>query len=162
MTDDEFDAFVAKVSEELKSKQAELTSAYDLGAMKRWWFEQQGARLQFFDDNDDLAVEADVVGIGSFAPASSSWRWAWSNPTFLPELRERALPLRQLKPITGFDLFGNQETFSIADETMAWELAALAVHHLGALGCYRAPSSEAGGPTTFLAISALRRVAGLG
>jgi hypothetical protein len=42
---------------------------------------------------------------------------------------------------------------------MAWELAAIAVKHLGAMGCYRAPSSR-GAPTTFLAITRILRVAG--
>jgi hypothetical protein len=120
MTDEEFDAFLAEVNDELESKQADVNSAYGLGEMKRWWFEQQGAKLQFFDGNDRLAVEADVIGIGSFSPKSSSWKWAWSNPSFLPEIREKALPLKRLEAFTGFDLFGNEGTFSIAGEAMAW------------------------------------------
>ena len=161
MTDEEFDAFLAKVQDELESKQAELNSTYGLGEMKRWWFEQQDAKLQFFDRNDRLAVEADVIGIGSFSSKSSSWKWAWSNPTFIPELRERALPLKQLEAFTGFDLFGNEGAFSIAGEAMAWELAAMAVHQLGALGCYRAPASSSDGPNTYLAITELRALAAL-
>ncbi len=156
MTDEEFDNFLAKVNDELESKQAELNSTYGLGEMKRWWFDQQSAKLQFFDVNDRLAVEADVVGIGSFSPKSSSWKWAWSNPTFLPELREKALPLKRLEVFTGFDLFGNEGTFSIAGESMAWELAAMAVHQLGALGCYRAPAPVLDGPHTYLAITGLK------
>ena len=54
--DEEFDAFLAKVNDELESKQSGPNSTYGLGAMKRWWFEQEGARLQFFDGNDRLAV----------------------------------------------------------------------------------------------------------
>jgi len=158
MTDEEFDAFLAKVNDELESKQAELNSTYGLGEMKRWWFEQEAAKLQFFDRNDRLAAEADVVGIGSFSSKSSSWKWAWSNPSFTPELREKALPLKRLEALTGFDLFGNDGTFSISGEAMAWELAAMAVHQLGALGCYRAPGSSPDGPQTYLAIAGLRRV----
>lgn len=161
MTDEEFDAFLAKVYDELESKQAELNSTYGLGEMKRWWFEQQGAKLQFFDDNDRLAAEADVVGIGSFSPKSSTWKWAWSNSTLLPELREKALPLKQLEGYTGFDLFGNEGTFSVAGETMAWELAAMAVHQLGALGCYRAAASTPDDPHTYLAIIGMRSVEAL-
>jgi hypothetical protein len=159
MTDEEFDTFLAKANDELESKQAELNSTYRLGEMKRWWFEQQGAKLQFFDGNDRLAVEGGVVGIGSYSPKSSSWMWAWSNPTFLPELREKALPLKRLEALTGLDLFGNEGTFSISGEAMAWELAAMAVHELGALGCYRAPASSSDGPYTFLAICNLRVLA---
>jgi len=158
MTDEEFDAFLAKVNDELESKQAELNSTHGLGEMKRWWFEQEAAKLQFFDRNDRLAVEADVVGIGSFSSKSSSWKWAWSNPYFTPELREKALPLKRLETLTGFDLFGNDGTFSICGEAMAWELAAMAVHQLGAQGCYRAPGSSPDDPQTYLAIAGLRRV----
>ena len=159
MTDEEFDAFLAKVNDELESKQAELNSSFGLGEMKRWWFEQESATLQFFDRNDRLAVEADVIGIGSFSSKSSSWKWGWSNPTFTPELREKALPLKRLQACTGFDLFGNEGTFSISGEAMAWELAAMAVHQLGALGCYRALASSPDGPHTYLAIADLRLAA---
>lgn len=161
MTDEEFDAFLAKANDELESKQAQLNSIYGLGEMKRWWFDQQSATLQFFDVNDRLAVKADIVGIGSFSPKSSSWKWAWSNPTFLPELREKALPLKRLEVVTGFDLFGNDGTFSIAGEAMAWEFAAMAVYQLGALGCYRAPASTPDGPHTYLAMTGLKGVAAL-
>ena len=43
-----------------------------------------------------------------------------------------------------------------ADESMAWELTAVAVKHLGAKGCYRAPSG--GGLYTFLAITDIRKM----
>jgi hypothetical protein len=162
VTDEEFEAFLTRVNEELESKQAELNSTYGLGEMKRWWFEQQSAKLHFFDGNDCLAAEADVVGIGSFSPKSSSWMWAWSNSTFLPELRENALSLRQLEGLTGFDLFGKEGAFAIAGEVMAWEMAAMAVHQLGALGCYRTPASTADGPQAYLAITGLRRISALG
>ncbi|AIF46043.1 DUF6882 domain-containing protein [Dyella japonica] len=156
MTDEEFDVFLAKANDELRAKQAQLSHAYDLGEMKRWWFEQEGARLQFFDRDDKLAVEAEVIGIGSFSPKSSSWKWAWSNPTFIAPLREKALPLKQLQAVTGFDLFGKESAFSIGGEAMAWDLAAMAVQQLKALGCYRAPASSPDGPHTYLAITGIR------
>lgn len=56
MTDEEFDAFLAKVNDELESKQSEPNSTYGLGATKRCWFEQNEATFQFFDGNDRLAV----------------------------------------------------------------------------------------------------------
>lgn len=155
MTDNEFDAYLKTVTDELLLKQAELSRIYALGDMARWWFDQSAGTLQFFDDADRLVVEAEVVSIGSFSIKSSSWKWAWSNPSIEPALRQAALALKQLEAITGFDLFGNEQAFSIQDEAMAWELAASAVHHLKAAGCYRAPASSEG-PNTYLAITSIR------
>ncbi|WP_338525247.1 hypothetical protein NUH87_06290 [Pseudomonas batumici] len=155
MTDDEFEAFLVMVTDELLLKQAELNRIYALGEMARWWFEQGTGTVQFFDNSDRLVVEAEVVSIGSFSVKTCSWKWAWSNPSIEPALRQAALPLKQLQAITGLDLFGNEHAFSIQDETMAWELAASAVHYLKAAGCYRAPTSSEG-PNTYLAITSIK------
>jgi hypothetical protein len=48
------------------------------------------------------------------------------------------------------------ETFA-ADEAMAWELAAMAVAHLSAAGCYRGPSGHL---HVFLAIESIQEVEG--
>ncbi|WP_411380469.1 DUF6882 domain-containing protein [Pseudomonas sp. MPB26] len=157
MTDHEFEAFLAQVMDELSLKQTELGRTYGLGEMARWWFEQATGVVQFFDDNDRLAVVAEVLSVGSFSAKFNTWKWAWSNPSVEPALREAALPLKQLQAITGREIFGSDEAFAVHDEGMAWELTAAAVHHLQAQGCYRAPSGPLG-PTTFLAIRAIRTV----
>ncbi len=157
MTDSEFEAFVASANEELRQKQDMLQADYGLGNYSRWWFEQATAKLQFFDEADNLAVEADIVDIGSYSEKSNTWRWAWGNSSVLPHMRHNSEPLRELEAITGTELFGYQHAFEIADESMAWELAAMSVQHLDAIGCYRAPSSN-GGPTMFLAITSIRKI----
>lgn len=157
MTDEEFDAFLATANAELKDKQSRLMQVYGLGEMKRWWFEQATEQLQFFDGNDKLALLASVVDIGSYSPKSKTWKWAWGNPSVLPDLRSRALSLRELETVTGFDLFGQEKAFVIDGEGMAWELAAISIRHLGAAGCYRSPSSSADGPITYLAIMEISR-----
>jgi hypothetical protein len=152
MTDEEFEAFLASANAELRDKQSSLMQVYGLGEMKRWWFEQATEQLQFFDDDDKLALVAKVVDIGSYSPKSKTWKWAWGNSSVLPDLRNKALSLKELKTVTGFDLFGNEHAFVIDGESMAWELAAISTRHLDAIGCYRAPSSSIDGPTTYLAI----------
>jgi hypothetical protein len=102
-----------------------------------------------------LSVEADVVDISSFAANSSTWMWGWANQTLLPPLRERSRALLGLRDLTGFDLFGHDHAFKIEDEAMAWDLAALSVLHLGALGCYRVPASS-GPMASFLAIMSVQ------
>ncbi|MCP2067940.1 UNVERIFIED_ORG: hypothetical protein J2Y84_003266 [Pseudomonas reinekei] len=155
MTDDEFETFLMMVTDELLLKQVELNRIYALGEWARWGFEKSTGTLQLFNNSDRLVVEAEVVRIGSFSIKSCSWKWAWSNPSIEHALRQAALPLKQLQAITGFDLFGNEQAFSIQDETMAWELAALAVHYLKAAGCYRAPASSEG-PNHYLAITSIK------
>ena len=151
MNDEEFEAFVSDATEELGRKQDFLLKQYSLGTWNRWAFDQTTETLQFFDDADKLVIEADVVEIGTYAAKSNSWKWAWGNESVLPTLREKAEPLKELEAITGLKVFGVESAFGIEDEAMAWELAAISVKHLGALGCYRAPSTD--GPTVFLAIT---------
>lgn len=156
-SEDKFETLLETAMAALKIKQENLSRDYSLGDMGRWWLDQETATIQFFDEHDQLTVEAQVISIGSFAPKHSSWMWAWTNPTVPAELRQKALPLKDLQAITGVDLFAFDQAFTLEGEAMAWELAAFAVHHLNALGCYRAPSPP-DGPTIFLAITNLTRV----
>ena len=153
MTDEEFDTFLSIAYEELTHKQNFLVERYGFGTGNRWWFDQTTEELQLFDDADNLVIEADVIGIGTYSPKSNTWKWAWANKSVLPELRKKAEPLKELEDITGIEIFGCEDPFEIEGEAMAWELAAFAVRHLAALGCYRAPSD---GPTVFLAIMNVR------
>ena len=152
MTDEEFDKFLSEAVDELHEKQDILQKEYGLGKFSRWWFEQNSAKLQFFNEQDTVCLEANVIHIGSFSPKSNTWKWAWSNDSILPWLRQRAEKLKELEVITEFDLFNQESTFEIEGESMAWELAAMSVKHLSSIGCYRAPSSQELGPTSFLAI----------
>lgn len=156
MDDDEFEAFRAEAYDELQAKQASLQTVYNLGALGRWWFDQEAQTLQFFDAQDRLRVEADVIHIGSYSRRSDTWLWAWANVSLLPKLRARAETLRALESMTGSSLFGEADTFEV-DEPMAWELAALAVKHLEAMGCYRAPNADES-CLSFLALVQLRTV----
>ncbi|QXI30725.1 DUF6882 domain-containing protein [Pseudomonas vanderleydeniana] len=155
MSEQTFERLLETATAALMSKQEELHRLYALGDMARWSLDQETATTQFFDASDRMAVEAQILNIGSFSPRHSTWKWAWGNPSVPQALREKALPLKELQTITGFDLFASEEAIALEDESMAWELTALAVQHLGALGCYRAPSTP-DGPTVFLAITGLK------
>jgi hypothetical protein len=154
MTEAEFDAFVAEAMDELQHKQDALRRDAGLGSHARWSYDATTARLEFFDAAGTLKVGADALPVGSYASASKSWKWGWSNDSIPAPQRERAEKLKELAAITGLGVFARERAFAVDDEAVAWELTALAVHHLGALGCYRAPSSS-GGPATFLAITKL-------
>ncbi|MDD1620774.1 MAG: hypothetical protein LUQ11_04785 [Methylococcaceae bacterium] len=155
MTDEQFGKLLDEANSELREKQSRLQSDYGIGTLPRWWFDQETEKLQFLDDAGNCMLDGDIIDIGSYSPTSSTWKWAWSNESVLPLLREKALPLRELETITGFTLFGSDGAFKV-DEPMAWELVALSVKHLNAIGCYRAPKNN--GPHTFLAIMKLNKV----
>jgi len=155
MTEAEFKSFLAEAYAELCQKQDALQAEYFIGTFSRWWFEQETAKLQFLESGI-VAVEADFIPIGSYSPRSKTWKWAWGNEHVLPPLRRRAEMLKDLESITGLALFGRADPFEV-DETMAWELAALAVMHLDARGCYRALSAD-DGLHSFLAITDIRKM----
>jgi hypothetical protein len=157
MTDDEFEHFVGSAMNELEEKQDRLSSEYGLGTHARWWLDQETEQLVFFDGSDNKVLVASVVHIGSYAANSKTWKWAWANEFVLPSQREKATSLRALADQTGYTLFAREGPVELEDESMAWELASMALRHLGALGVYRAPSSTRE-LTSFLAITAIQRL----
>jgi hypothetical protein len=154
MNDDEFDAFLTSATDELKIKQDLLTSTYGLGTHKRWMFESDKAKLQFFDSNDNVALEADIIDLGSYSPGAKTWKWAWAYESISPSLKAQSLRIKELEDITDLIIFGEDKAFE-ADEYLAWELSAMSVKHLSALGCYRAFSS-ARNVNMFFAITAIQ------
>jgi hypothetical protein len=155
MTDAEFDAFVARSTRALDRKQAKLSKRFGLGSYARWDYDQVTERLRFSNDEARMRVEATAMPIGSFSTLGRTWQWAWANPSIPEGPRARAARLRELFEVTGVEVF-RQEAFE-ADEPMAWELAAMAVAHLSAAGCYRGP---VGHLHVFLAIENIREVEG--
>ena len=154
MTDPEFDAYLAARVEAFERKQDTLQAGYALGTWARWDYDQPTGRLLFSDPADKVAVEAMVTPIGSWSAASDTWQWGWANPSIVEPGRSKARRLRGLYDATdGLECF-HSELFE-CDEGMAWQLAALAVDHLGAVGCYAAPS---GASVLFLAIDDIRPV----
>jgi hypothetical protein len=141
MNDNEFEIFLTNANAELKSKQEQLTQIYGFGTHKRWMFENdEQAKLQFFNGDDKLVIAADIIDIGSYSPGAKTWKWAWAYETIKPLLKEQSLRIKELEDVTDLVVFGEDKAFE-ADEYFAWELAAMAVKHLNALGCYRAYSS---------------------
>ena len=140
MNDQDFEFFLTTATAELKEKQAHLTSAYGFGSHKRWMFENDKAKLQFFNQENQLVIEADIIDIGSYSPANNTWKWAWAYESINPVLKADSLRIRELEEVTDATIFGEQKPVE-ADEYLAWELAAMAVKHLNAMGCYRAFSS---------------------
>ena len=156
MDDSEFDAFVEHAVAELKVKQDAIRARYGMGEYARWWYDQEKETIQFIDHADRVGLEVEFIDIGSFSRTSRTWKWAWCNDYVLPKVRARAEPLKELSVITGMEIFAREEPVEI-DEEMAWELAAISVQHLSAVGCYRAPTSD-GELYMFFALMKVHRI----
>lgn len=151
MTDREFEAFVDGCYEELKAKQEALMEKYRLGEYDEFWFDQPSGTLQF-KRGEGVELAFNVVPVGSWSGNSNSWMWAWANESVDEALKAASMKIQGLADHTGYAVFTNG-SFP-AEELMAHELTAMAVHHLSALGMYIAP---AGNLKTFLALMDLKQ-----
>jgi hypothetical protein len=140
MTEAGFEQLVAKWLEDLRAKQATLENVYGLGRFDRYDRDGDEGVIRFSNANEDKVLVARATDIGSFSCKTRTWMWAWANESVSEEGRAKSARIKTLADLTGFDLF--REPQLDADEYLAWELAAIAVHHLGAIGCYRAPSDQ--------------------
>lgn len=140
MTDDQFDAFIGTCADELTAKQDKLEREHGLGLHDRWAYDVSTGILSFTDKAGVTALRARTTQIGSFAPEAGTFLWAWANESVPQEPRDKSERLQGLADITGIDVF-RSEGLEI-DEEMAWQIAAMSVHHLNAIGCYRGPANE--------------------
>lgn len=83
MPGQDFEILVDTAVSALRNQQDQLSRDYGPGRLARWWFDQQTATVQFFDEDERLVGEADVLNVGSLAPKRRNWMWAWNNPALL-------------------------------------------------------------------------------
>ena len=137
--DSALNAFAARCMEELQAKQDALMSAHRLQSYDRCWFDQEAKTIRFMQ-GEAAGPVFQVVIIGSWSEKASTWMWGWANPSLPRAARIDSLQIRDLASGSGFSTFNEQALR--ADELKAQELAAMAVHYLGAIGMHRVPSGE--------------------
>ncbi|MDC7220645.1 MAG: hypothetical protein PQJ59_11985 [Spirochaetales bacterium] len=139
MTEQELQAYAERCSDKLDSKQKKLRDKYGLSGRDEYRLDLETRQLVFEKDGKEFC-RFTIIIIGSLAPVSKNWLWGWGNESLSREMRDKSALLKGLYEETGFDLF-RTATFK-ADPNLARELAALAVHHLGAEGLYRVPGGK--------------------
>ncbi|MDC7223591.1 MAG: hypothetical protein PQJ60_07595 [Spirochaetales bacterium] len=139
MTEKELQAYADRCSDELEDKQKELQKKYELTGRNSYELDWERMVLRI-ETGPEVFREFAVILIGSLAPVSKNWLWAWANESLDSAVRDRSARLKALYDETGFDLF-RTGTFK-ADGNLAREISALAVHHLGAAGLYRVPGGK--------------------
>lgn len=136
MTDEQFNEFIDACYEEVEIKQSDLKMNYGIGSYHEYWYDQISKTLQF-KNNGKVELEFYVIFIGSWAHKKNTWMWCWANKSFTDECRKDAESLKNLKLKTSFDIF-EKEVFN-CNEEMAYDLTAMGINHLNAIGMYRVP-----------------------
>jgi hypothetical protein len=136
MDEKQFEEFRIKCYDELINKQNTLIKEYDLGSFDEYWLDQTTETLQFKNEGK-VELEFPIIEIGSWSANKNTWMWAWANNSVTDSLRKKAERLKELTKITN-NLAFETEAFE-AEEIIAHELTALAVHHFDAIGMYIAP-----------------------
>lgn len=154
MTNEQFSLFLSSAMDDLWKKQNRLKDEYGFGSFSRWLFDQDDEQLDLFDANNDQVLSAKVIIIGSYTTDRKTWKWGWSNESLLQNLRDKAESLKALKDITGISIFDSDEHFPLENEQMAWELAAMSIRQLDALGVYKAAYEQL---SVFMAIVSLNK-----
>lgn len=136
MTDEEFEKYLQESMDEMEEKQENLKKRYRIGHLERFEVDYEVSELSFFD-RGKKKVTAKIIPVASHVPEKRNLQWGWANKKFPQEVREKAAVTKQLRELTGFELFTNERVE--CDEDMAWEINAMACKFMGAIGIYRIP-----------------------
>ena len=153
MPDFDFDEYLSAAQDELQEKQERLNAEFGLGTWSRFVVDFEAGNLQFFE-HEALRAHAEIVPVATHVPEKESLKWAWANAQYPEPVLVKASQLKGLKELTGFKMF--TEEFVECDESMAWEIAALACKFANALGAYRVPH---GNINSYVLITDIRHVA---
>jgi len=135
----EFNSYLKSCYEELKVKQDALINDYDLAKFEDFWLDLEKRTLQFKKDGK-VGLEFRILPIGAWSSKTRSWMWAWANESIDEELRGEASVFKELADITGNKIL--EIDHISARESIAHELSAMAVHHIGAIALYIAAAED--------------------
>jgi hypothetical protein len=136
MSDFDFDSYLTNALAELDGKQDALRDAHGIGAFSRFVVDYVAESLEFFE-GEALRARATIIPVATHLPAKNSLKWAWANDQYPQTVRDAASRLRGLSDLIGFEVF--RSALMECDESMAWEIAALACKYMQAIGVYRVP-----------------------
>ena len=108
-----------------------------------------GGLIQFFDDNNTLKCEADLLALATFSGGNNTWLWSWLNtdsfPYFVPTTNNlsksiapiaAAMVIRKKGAESGFDEFNSNGEFHV-DWNDRNKLVCLSLKLLNADAFYR-------------------------
>jgi hypothetical protein len=148
----EFDQFIHLCYQELEKKQFYLKAEFGIGYCEKSEIDWLGGILKL-KETSTVKLIAKITPIGSYSTTNSTWMWAWEYPSIPASLKQKCEGIKELGRIARREIFA-ASIFQTEPET-AWEIAAIACHHLKSMGCYRAAF---GGVWVFVTIDELETV----
>lgn len=134
MTEAEFEQFLQGCVAELQTKQADMLARFPCLQSGHWQLNHNSDELTV-SDAAGRAWRFRVCPIGTWASQQDTWKWAWANGKLHEPVREQAAHVKHLAALTDYGFFVEAEPFA-ADQSMAWELAAMSIYHSQSLGCF--------------------------
>lgn len=133
MNNQEFQQFLEQCCQELEEKQSvllkEFIGDYDLVEIDY----QRG--IVEFKKYAVVKNASQITPIGSYSKITSSWLWAWANPSIPDALKQKSEKIKELGRITGLEIF--HKTVFPAEQEMTWEIIAMACHQIKSMGFCR-------------------------
>ncbi|GAA3977411.1 DUF6882 domain-containing protein [Mucilaginibacter dorajii] len=121
---------------DLTSLQPEFIKLHDVNAYEDWFYDH-GTGAFHFKSISGKNLYFKYVDVGSFSTKTNTWNWAWDNPT-TPKHVSRAL-----EKVKDFGAIHNFEQLTTGlfegDEYTGWEMTAIALKLLNAIGAYQVP-----------------------
>jgi hypothetical protein len=139
LSDEDFVAFLEHCRAELAGKQQGFLQR--IRGLATWVYDMADCSLTVGQERYAMTP------IGTHNSGRQTWLWAWANDRFPPAARDASCRLQALHQATGFSVF--VEAGVPASAADAEDLAALAVHQLGAIGLFRVPANDV---TLYLAV----------
>ncbi|MDH3342947.1 MAG: hypothetical protein OEM07_04410 [Gammaproteobacteria bacterium] len=136
----------------LEEKQAVLIEKYQIDSFDMFDFDMVKGVIEF-KQGSTVMVSANFVPVGSFNEAEQTWMWAWANGGVTGEMRQKAESIKVLNAKTDNEVFETEMVS--ADETIAWEIAAMACDHYQGEGVFAAPVE---GLLIFMVLNDIARV----
>jgi hypothetical protein len=110
---------------------------FDIGSYERWNYDLDTRKFMFLR-NGVPDIVAEFQFIGTFV--TGTWMWAWANESLSPSLTEAVRKVRDFGKRHGFSKL-TKDSWA-ADESDAWEMAAIATTLTSAKCAYRCTVSK--------------------
>jgi hypothetical protein len=124
--------------EDMIEQPATAHRSWGLGSATRWDLDQRTGLISWTFLDKIATAPAQIIA--SYSPRAGSWRWAWANPSILPELSRDSRTIRDWAQANGGHTALTEPDVA-ADDEKAGSLAALAVRITRATGFYRGTGS---------------------
>jgi hypothetical protein len=134
MDQEAFHLYVKDTVAKLDAKITSMRQNSGIGDYDSYEYSQDSGLLHF-SVNQKIVKSYRTVFIGSLVEKEKSWLWGWANPSLKPVIKKAAEKIKGLEEFTGLPIFSSPAIQ--ADEGTAYELSAMAIDYLGAMGLYR-------------------------